>query len=148
MRGLGSSRGLRISTTGRTRNYGSFEDFLGDLRSGRRKQIKKERRALEGTGLGNKDRRKGRHKGRAHRRCMGFLHGHTFEEMGSAYLNREFFDLMWKKYRHRLVLVMAGDGERWVGGSFNIVKNNRLFGRYWGSLSRIATSILSVVSTV
>ena len=29
---------------------------------------------------------------------------------------------------------MAKDGNNWVGGTFNVVKNNRLFGRYWGTL--------------
>ena len=28
---------------------------------------------------------------------------------------------------------MANDGNDWVGGTFNVVKNNRLFGRYWGT---------------
>ncbi|HVY54625.1 MAG TPA: peptidogalycan biosysnthesis protein, partial [Thermodesulfobacteriota bacterium] len=32
------------------------------------------------------------------------------------------------------VLVMAHNGKGWAGGTFNIVKNNRLFGRYWGTL--------------
>ena len=29
---------------------------------------------------------------------------------------------------------MANNGKRWAGGTFNIVKNNRLFGRYWGTV--------------
>ena len=53
---------------------------------------------------------------------------------GSAYLNREFFDLMYENFKHRLVLVMARDGDIWVGGTFNIVKNESLFGRYWGTV--------------
>jgi len=42
--------------------------------------------------------------------------------------------LMFENFRHRLVLVLAEDEERPVGGTFNVVKNNRLFGRYWGSV--------------
>ena len=118
----------------KNRNYGSFEDFLGDLRSGRRKQIKKERRALEGTGLEIRIVEKDDIKEEHIDAVWDFYMDTHSRKWGSAYLNREFFDLMWKKYRHRLVLVIASDGERWVGGSFNIVKNNRLFGRYWGSL--------------
>ncbi|MCL4243799.1 MAG: GNAT family N-acetyltransferase [Candidatus Dadabacteria bacterium] len=118
----------------KNRNYGSFEDFLGDLRSGRRKQIKKERRSLDGTGLEIRIVEKDDIKEEHIDAVWDFYMDTHSRKWGSAYLNREFFDLMWKNYRHRLVLVMAGDGERWVGGSFNVVKNNRLFGRYWGSL--------------
>jgi predicted N-acyltransferase len=53
---------------------------------------------------------------------------------GRPYLNRRFFELIYENFRHRLVMVMARDKSKWVGGSFNIVKNNRLFGRYWGTI--------------
>ena len=53
---------------------------------------------------------------------------------GSPYLNRAFFDLMYANFKEKIVLVMAKNENGWVGGTFNIVKNNRLFGRYWGTL--------------
>lgn len=118
----------------KNRDYNNFDDFLSDMRSGRKKQIRKERKSLDGMGL-----------------QIETLHGNEIKEehmdaiwefyldthsrkWGSAYLNREFFDLMFQNFRHRLVFVMANDGNNWVGGTFNVVKNNRLFGRYWGTL--------------
>jgi predicted N-acyltransferase len=35
----------------RNRGYNTFEDFLSDIRSGRKKQIRKERKSLEDEGL-------------------------------------------------------------------------------------------------
>lgn len=118
----------------KNRNYGNFEDFLSDLRSGRRKQIKKERRSLEGSGLEIRIVEKDDIKEEHIDAVWDFYIDTHSRKWGSAYLNREFFDLMLEKYRHRLVLVMARGGGKWVGGSFNVVKNNRLFGRYWGSV--------------
>jgi len=42
--------------------------------------------------------------------------------------------LMYERYRDRLVLVLAGNGRGWIGGTFNVVKNQSLFGRYWGCI--------------
>lgn len=117
------------------RNYKTFDDFLLDIRSGRKKQIRKERKHLEQAGLRinlieKEDITK------EHINAMwGFYIDTHSRKWGSAYLNRTFFDMMFENFRHRIVLVMAHDGEYWVGGTFNIVKNNRLFGRYWGAVS-------------
>ncbi len=116
------------------RGYNSFDDFLCDLRSGRKKQIRKERRSLEETGLNihtfEKDEIKEEHMDAM---WEFYIDTHS-RKWGSAYLNRDFFDLMFESFRHRLVLIMAHNGDEWVGGSFNVVKNRRLFGRYWGTL--------------
>jgi hypothetical protein len=117
----------------KNRGYNSFDDFLSDIRSGRKKQIRKERRSLEDEGLEihiiEKDA-----VNREHIDAIWEFYTDTHSrKWGSAYLNREFFDLMFENFRERVVLVMANDGKGWVGGTFNIVKNNRLFGRYWGT---------------
>ncbi|MCH7519086.1 MAG: GNAT family N-acetyltransferase [Candidatus Dadabacteria bacterium] len=118
----------------KNRNYNSFDDFLCDMRSGRKKQIRKERKSLVEAGLHiqtfENDEIKEEHMDAI---WEFYLDTHS-RKWGSAYLNREFFDLMYQNFRHRLVFVMANDGNNWVGGTFNVVKNNRLFGRYWGTL--------------
>lgn len=118
----------------RNRNYKSFEDFLSDMRSGRKKQIRKERKSLEEAGLDIRIIEKDDITEEHMDAIWEFYTDTHSRKWGSAYLNREFFDLMFKNFRHRLVLVMAHNGIGWVGGTFNIVKNNRLFGRYWGAL--------------
>ena len=118
----------------RNNSYNTFEDFLSDMRSGRKKQIRKERKSLAEGGLEisivEKDDINEEHMDAI---WEFYIDTHS-RKWGSAYLNREFFDLMYKSFRHRIVLVMAKDGNTYVGGTFNIVKNESLFGRYWGAL--------------
>ena len=118
----------------KNRNYNNFDDFLCDLRSGRKKQIRKERKSLVQSGLQIQTIERDEIK-EEHMDAMWefYLDTHS-RKWGSAYLNREFFDLMLLNFRHRLVFIMANDGSNWVGGTFNVAKNNRLFGRYWGTL--------------
>ena len=118
----------------KNRDYKTFDDFLSDMRSGRKKQIRKERRSLGDVGL-RVQTLHGDEIKEEHMDAMWefYLDTHS-RKWGSAYLNREFFDLMFRNFRHRLVFIMASDGNNWVGGTFNVVKNDRLFGRYWGTL--------------
>ncbi|MEM7007522.1 MAG: GNAT family N-acetyltransferase [Thermodesulfobacteriota bacterium] len=118
----------------KNRDYTNFDDFLCDLRSGRKKQIRKERRSLGEIGL-NIQTLSGDEINEEHMDSIWefYLDTHS-RKWGSAYLNREFFDLMFQNFRHRLVFIMANDGDKWVGGTFNVHKNDRLFGRYWGTL--------------
>jgi predicted N-acyltransferase len=117
----------------RNRNYKVFEDFLSDIRSGRKKQIRKERKSLEEAGLDIRIIEKDDIKSGHIDAIWEFYTDTHSRKWGSAYLNREFFELIFENYRHRLVLVLADNGKKCVGGTFNIVKNNRLFGRYWGT---------------
>lgn len=116
------------------RDYKCFDDFLSDMRSGRKKQIRKERKSLEQLGLQILT-LEGAEIEQEHIDAMWDFYMDTHSrKWGSPYLNREFFDLMFRNFRHRLVFIMAKDGDTWVGGTFNVVKNQRLFGRYWGTL--------------
>jgi len=116
------------------RDYKCFDDFLSDMRSGRKKQIRKERKSLEQLGLQILT-LEGAEIEQEHIDAMWDFYMDTHSrKWGSPYLNREFFDLMFRNFRHRLVFIMAIDGDTWVGGTFNVVKNQRLFGRYWGTL--------------
>lgn len=118
----------------KNRGYKTFDDFLCDMRSGRKKQIRKERKSLGEAGLEIEILEKDEI-GQEHMDAIWEFYADTHSrKWGSAYLNREFFDLMYENFRHRLVLVMARDGDIWVGGTFNIVKNESLFGRYWGTV--------------
>jgi len=54
-----------------------------------------------------------------------------------AYLNRETFERLAADFHHRLVVVLARDGRRWIGGAFNVRKNDGLYGRYWGAVQHV-----------
>lgn len=118
----------------KNREYNNFDDFLCDMRSGRKKQIRKERKSLNEIGLQIKTLQGSEIKEEHMEAIWEFYLDTHSRKWGSAYLNQQFFDLMFQNFRHRLVFIMAYDGNNCVGGTFNVVKNNRLFGRYWGSL--------------
>jgi len=117
------------------RNYKSFNDFLDDLRSNRKKQIRKERRQLKGLGIDISIIERNDIQKEHIDEMWKFYLDTTSRKWGKPYLNRKFFELIYENFRHRLVMVLGKDNDKWIGATFNIVKNKRLFGRYWGSIS-------------
>jgi predicted N-acyltransferase len=115
------------------RGYGCFDDFLADLRSSKRKQIVKERRAVAGLGL-TVEVIEGEAIREEHVEALwDFYVDTTGRKWGQPYLNRECFTRLLSDFRHRLVLVMARDAGRWVAGTLNVYKGSTLYGRYWGT---------------
>ncbi len=120
------------------RDYTDFDSFLGDLKSSKRKQIKKERKAISESGVeievlqGNEIKKE-------HIEAMWqfYFDTHT-KKWGNAYLNYNFFDLIHDIFSDNIVMVMAKDKGIWIGGSFNFIKNSTLFGRYWGTITDIS----------
>jgi predicted N-acyltransferase len=112
--------------------YKSFDDFLEALNSRKRKQIRRERRdSLDGgieietlTG----DTLKPEHWDVFYR----FYMSTSDRKWGSAYLTREFFDLLHRRMAEKVVLIMARKGGRWIGGALNLLGSDTLFGRNWG----------------
>ena len=119
------------------RDYTDFDSFLDDFKSSKRKQIKKERKAINESDI-----------------QINILHGENIEKehidamwqfyfdthsrkWGNAYLNNDFFDLIHGHFSDNIVMVMAKERNTWLAGSFNFVKNSTLFGRYWGTITDI-----------
>jgi hypothetical protein len=122
----------------RNDGYRDFEDFLTRFRSKRRNQIHRERRVLAEAGV----------------RIRAFagdaipddvfprlfpLYLTTVERnpWGRQYLNARFFALLRERFRHRLVIVLAHQGEELVGGTINVQKGDALYGRYWGAFREL-----------
>jgi uncharacterized protein len=113
--------------------YSSFDDFLEALTSRKRKQIRRERRdavaggieieTLTGVAL------EGKHWDAFYR----FYISTSDRKWGSAYLTREFFDLIGQRMPERIALVMAKKGGRYVAGALNLIGSDTLYGRNWGS---------------
>jgi predicted N-acyltransferase len=114
--------------------YRDFTDYLERFRSKRRNQIRRERRSLQEQGVEIEvftgDAVSPSLKEAAYR-----FYRATVDERpwGRAYLPPELFDLLWERFRHRLCLVLARSGRRWVGGTVNVQKGDALYGRYWGA---------------
>jgi predicted N-acyltransferase len=119
------------------RGYATFDDYLGDLRSKKRKQVVRERAAVTAEGidirvLAGDDIRD------EHLEPMWRFYRNTQgRKWGQGYLNRGTFERLWSGFRHRLVLVIASIGGEAVGGTLNVRKGNRLLGRYWGATRQI-----------
>ena len=55
-----------------------------------------------------------------------------FGPWGRTYLSKELFRYLSERWGDRLHLVTASEGDCIVAGAFNVIKGDRLYGRYWG----------------
>jgi hypothetical protein len=118
------------------RGYGSFDDFLGALSSRKRKVIRKERagareglsfRALRGAEIGP-----------AEWDSMWHFYQDTgSRKWGYPYLTREFFDRVSETMGDRLLLLLACRGGRPIAGALNLIGDDTLYGRYWGTIDEV-----------
>jgi len=115
------------------RGYATFDDFLDDLRSKKRKQVRRERQRaqseVEVVQLRGDDLTP-QHLLRAYR----FYQASTMLKGSMPYLNARMFELLHARFRDRLLLVEAWHGGEPVAMSLSVVKGKRLCGRYWGAV--------------
>jgi len=115
------------------RGYTGFDDFLAAFSSRKRKQVKKERREVAESGvevlsLTGADIRP------EHWDAFDRLYRATSDrKWGWPYLTREFFHRLGTEMADKVLLVMARDDGRWVGGALNLIGADTLYGRNWGS---------------
>ena len=113
------------------RGYGSFEDFLADLSSRKRKDLRKERAAAQASveivHLRGADIRP------EHWDAFWVFYQDTgARKWGSPYLTRAAFDLIGERLGDAVLLVLAyQDGEA-IAGALNVIGAEALYGRYWG----------------
>ncbi len=119
------------------RGYGTFDAFLDDLTSRKRKAIRKERRAVADGDIRLCIRSGGDIAERHWDAFFAFYSNTHDRKWGHAYLNRRFFSLLGERLGDRVVLVLAetADG-RPVAGALNLRGASALYGRYWGCLER------------
>ncbi|HMP55479.1 MAG TPA: GNAT family N-acetyltransferase [Novosphingobium sp.] len=115
------------------RGYASFDDFLDELSSRKRKDIRKERAAAQ-------DSVDIRHlTGEAIRpeywdAFWQFYQDTGARKWGRPYLTREAFTLLGERMGDQVLLVVAFIGERPVAGALNFIGGDALYGRYWGAV--------------
>ena len=118
--------------------YADFDGFLEALQSRKRKQIRKERRALEAAGITVErltgDALRPEHWDHFHR-----FYVDTYDrKWGSPYLTRAFFDLLQQRLADRVLLVMARHEGRWIAGALNLIGTDTVYGRNWGCAADFA----------
>ncbi|GBH32086.1 GNAT family N-acetyltransferase [Sphingobium xenophagum] len=113
------------------RGYGSFDDFLADLSSAKRKNIRKERaRAVEGLDIVHLT---GPDLTEAHWDIFWDFYQDTgARKWGTPYLTRPFFSLLGETMADRVLLMLALRAGRAVAGALNLIGADTLYGRYWG----------------
>jgi len=124
---------LGIQYHWRNRGYRDFEDFLGALSSRKRKQIRKERSAAR-QGLEFRALR-GAEIGPAEWDWMWRFYQDTgSRKWGRPYLTRDFFPLLGERLGDKVLLFLACRGGSPVAGALNLVGEDALYGRYWGTI--------------
>jgi predicted N-acyltransferase len=114
------------------RGYTSFDQFLAELTSSKRKNLRKEREAVRAEGvefdwLSGSD--------------LTEAHWDTFFEFyidtggrkwGHPYFTREFFSRVGQSMADQILLILARRGGRYIAGALNFFGDGVLFGRNWG----------------
>lgn len=116
------------------RGYDTFEDFLAQLTSRKRKSLRKERRQVAEQGI-------------SFEHWSGdalpddvlddffLFYNATYLKRGMhPYLNRDFFHLLAQRLGQRLRIITAVRERQRIAAALFLVGDNCLFGRYWGCL--------------
>ncbi|NCU19210.1 N-acetyltransferase [Candidatus Falkowbacteria bacterium] len=116
------------------RGYASYDDFLSELSSRKRKALRKERDRAQGFGgsihLLTGDEIEPEHWAA----FWAFYQDTGARKWGRPYLTRAFFDAAQETLRDDILLVMARREGRWIAGAMNLIGREALFGRYWGAI--------------
>ena len=118
-------------------NYLDFDQFLTSLSSRKRKSINKEREYIKNSNIKILQKTGNEISDSDWDHMFLFYQNTTEKKWGNAYLNREFFDLIAKKIKDKILLILAKENENIIAGALHIIGYNTLFGRYWGSLKDI-----------
>jgi predicted N-acyltransferase len=115
------------------RGYDSFEQFLGELSSAKRKNLRKERASVRDAGV-TFDWLTGPDITEAHWDLFFEFYMDTgSRKWGSPYLTRDFFSRLGQDLSHQTLLVMAKQDGRTIAGALNLFGEGVLFGRNWGA---------------
>jgi uncharacterized protein len=116
------------------RGYRSFDEFLGELSSSRRKTLRKERSRIREAGI-EFDWLTGRDITEAHWDTFFEFYMDTGgRKWGTPYLTREFFSRIGQSMAEQILLVMARRDGRYIAGALNLSGEGILFGRNWGCI--------------
>ena len=113
------------------RGYATFDDFLGDLASRKRKAIRKERSsAVEGLEIVHLT---GSELTEAHWDAFWYFYQDTgSRKWGQPYLTRSFFSMLGERMPDKVLLMLALRDGTPIAGALNLIGADTLYGRYWG----------------
>jgi predicted N-acyltransferase len=121
----------------RNRGYDNFEQFLGELSSSKRKNLRKERASVAQEGI-TFDWLSGRDITEAHwDRFFEFYMDTGSRKWGHPYLTRSFFSRIGANMADQILLIMARRGRTYIAGALNLMGEGVLYGRNWGALEYV-----------
>ncbi len=115
------------------RGYASFDDFLGDLSSAKRKNLRKERAAAQ-AGITIRTLTGGEIRPEHWDAFWHFYQDTGARKWGTPYLTREAFTLIGERMADQILLVLAFEDGVPVAGALNFIGGDAIYGRYWGAL--------------
>jgi len=133
---------LHHSSIWQNSGFKTFDDYLAMFNANQRRNIKRERKAVEKAGL-RLQVLTGDEIPKSLFPLMYNFYADTCDKFGwwgSKYLTKRFFEQLHANYRHRVVFVAAYsefDSHQPMGMSFCLTKGEKLYGRYWGSFQDI-----------
>jgi len=136
--GLGFAERRGVQFHWENPGYASFDDFLSRMNSKKRNQLKRERREMTDRGV--------RIEALSGRDLTPELVDFVFDfylstvekfAWGRQYLNRELFEEVAKTMGDELHVVVARQAGKLVGGAFNFLGKDALYGRYWGATHEV-----------
>jgi predicted N-acyltransferase len=117
--------------------YTSFEQFLAELSSAKRKNLRKERASVHEAGV-SFDWLTGSDITEAHwDQFFDFYMDTGSRKWGTPYLTRSFFSLLGQKLSHQTLLIMAKKDGQYIAGALNLFGDGVLFGRNWGAMDYV-----------
>ncbi|MBW8709426.1 MAG: N-acetyltransferase [Alphaproteobacteria bacterium] len=117
--------------------YSSFEQFLGELSSAKRKTLRKERARVRDAGV-TFDWLTGSDISETHwDQFFEFYMDTGGRKWGTPYLTRDFFSRLGQTLAHQTFLIMAKRDGKYIAGALNLFGEGVLFGRNWGAVQYI-----------
>lgn len=120
------------------KSYQSFDDYLNDLRSRRRKEVRRERRAVGNEGVDVRT-MVGEDIPKSYATDIYEFYELTHAHYGwTGYLNEEFFAHVLESMSEDIVFFGAYREDAMIGGAFCFRDKTHLYGRYWGAREEIS----------
>jgi len=119
------------------RGYASFDAFLAELASAKRKKIRQERRKVQEAGV-RFQRLVGAEIREGHWDFFTRCYSNTYRAHHSTpYLNLAFFRRLGETLPEHVLLVLAELDGKPIAGALNIFSPGALYGRYWGAVGHV-----------
>ena len=132
---MGSEMCIRDRFHWKNNDYASFDDFLSQMSSKKRKNIKRERRRVNETGVTFKW-LSGNELSAQAAATMYKFYSRTIAYYGAqSYLNKSFFEYIATHFSNQTLFLFAEFENQIIAGGLYFKGEKTLYGRYWGALA-------------